>query len=82
MLYHTFSTQKEVNQEYNPRLIVDNTDELIQSYFTESGRVIKEYSNHSEVGYGPTRAETLDIFPAKYRPAQYTFFFTVVTGIR
>ena len=47
MLYHTFSTKEEIAQEYNPRLIVDNTDELIQSYLTESERVIKEYSNHS-----------------------------------
>ena len=75
MLYHTFSTQEEIDQEYNPRLIVDNTDELIQSYFTESERVIKEYSNHSGVGYGPTRAETLDIFPAKITSSPIHIFF-------
>jgi len=47
MLYHTFSTQEEIDQEYNPRFIVENTDELIQSYFTESQRVLREYSNRS-----------------------------------
>ena len=75
MLYHTFSTQEEIDQEYNPRLIVDNTDELIQSYFTESERVIKEYSNRSGVGYGPTRAETLEIFPAKTTSSPIHIFF-------
>ena len=30
MLYHTFSTQEEIDQEYNLRLIVDNRDELIE----------------------------------------------------
>jgi len=65
MLYHTFSTQEEIDQEYNPRFIVKNTDELIQSYFTESQRVLREYSNRSAVAYGPTPSETLDIFPAE-----------------
>ena len=76
MLYHTFSTQEEIDQEYNPRLIVDNTDELIQSYFTESERVIKDYSNYSGVGYGPTLAETLDIFPAKITSSPIHIFFS------
>ena len=65
MLYHTFSTQEEIDQEYNPRFIVENTDELIKSYFTESQRVLREYSNRSAVAYGPTLSETLDIFPAE-----------------
>jgi len=75
MLYHTFPTQEEIDQEYNPRLIVDNTDELIQSYNTESERVIKAYSNHSGIGYGPTRAETLDIFPTKITSSPIHIFF-------
>ena len=65
MLYHTFATQEEIDQEYNPCFIVKNTDELIESYFIESQRVLREYSNRSAVDYGPTPSETLDIFSAK-----------------
>ncbi len=75
MLYHTFSTQEEIDQEYNPRFIVENTDELIQCYFTESQRVLREYSNRSAVAYGPTLSETLDIFPAEKLCSPIHIFF-------
>ena len=75
MLYHTFSTQEEIDQEYNPRLIVGNTEELIQSYYTESQRVLREYSNWPAVAYGPTAAETLDIFPAAEPNSPVHIFF-------
>ena len=35
------------------------------SYFTESQRVLREYSNRSAVADGPTESETLDICPAE-----------------
>ena len=75
MLYHTFSTQEEIDHEYNPRLIVENTEELIQSYYTESQRVLREYSNCSAVAYGPTISETLDIFPAAEPSSPVHIFF-------
>lgn len=75
MLYHTFSTQEEIDQEYNPRFIVENTDEVIKSYFTESQRVLREYSNRSAVAYGPTLSETLDIFPAEKLCSPIHIFF-------
>ena len=75
MLYHTFSTQEEIDQEYNPRFILENTDELIKSYFTESQRVLREYSNRSAVAYGPTLSETLDIFPAEKLCSPIHIFF-------
>ena len=75
MLYHTFSTQEEIDQEYNPRFIVENTDELIKSYFTESQRVLREYSNRSAVAYGPTLSETLDIFLAEKLCSPIHIFF-------
>ena len=75
MLYHTFSTQQEIDQEYNPRLIVDNFELNIESYFTESKRVLKEYSHQSGVAYGPTKAEILDIFPANTATSPVHIFF-------
>ncbi len=82
MLYHTFSTQEEIDQEYNPCFIVENTDELIQSYFTESKIVFIEYSNRSALAYDPTPSETLDIFPAEKLSSPIHNFFMEVTGIR
>ena len=75
MLYKTFSTQQEIDQEYNPRLIVDNFELNVESYFTESKRVLKEYPHQSGVAYGPTKAEILDIFPADTATAPIHIFF-------
>ena len=75
MLYHTFSTQQEIDQEYNPRLIVDNFELNLESYLTESKRVIKEFNHHSGVAYGPTKAEILDIFPAGKANSPLHIFF-------
>ena len=75
MLYHTFSTQQEIDQEYNPRLIVDNFEVNVDSYFTESKRVLKEYPHQSGVAYGPTKAEILDIFLADTATSPVHIFF-------
>ena len=75
MLYHTFSTQEEIDQEYNPRFSLENTDELIHSYLTESVRVSREYANFSGVSYGPTAEETLDIFSAENPSSPIHIFF-------
>ena len=82
MLYHIFSTQEEIDQEFNPCFIVKNTEELIQSYFTECKRVLREYSNRSAVAYGPTPSETLDIISAEKLCSPIHIFFMEVTGIR
>jgi len=42
MLYRSFLNQQEIDQEYNPHFILENTDELIQSFITESERVSGE----------------------------------------
>ena len=52
MLYHSFFSQHEIYQEYNPRLIIENTDELIQSYLTEIERVSGEFRNIPRISYG------------------------------
>ncbi len=75
MLYRTFSTQQEIDQEYNPRLTVENFELNVKSYLTESKRVMKEYSHQSGVAYGPTKAEILDIFPANRATAPVHIFF-------
>ena len=82
MLYHTFSTQEEIDQEYNPCFILENTDELIQSHLIESQRILREYSNRSAVAYGQTPLESLDIFPVEKLCSPIHIFFMDVTGIR
>lgn len=75
MLYHTFSTQEEIDQEYNPRFCVEETDELILSYLTESERVSSEYDNLCGVAYGSSPEETLDIFSADNPSSPIHIFF-------
>jgi len=75
MLYHTFSTQQEIDQEYNPRLIVDNFELNVKNYLMESKRVMKENPHLSGVAYGPTKAEILDIFPVNTSTAPVHIFF-------
>jgi len=75
MLYRTFTTQQEIDHEYNPRLIVDNFELNVESYYTESKRVLKEYPHQSGVAYGPTKVEILDIFPADTVTAPIHIFF-------
>ena len=75
MLYHSFSTQQEIDQQYNPRFSVENTDELIQSYLTESERVSGEYVNLTGVAYGSSAEETLDIYSAESPVSPIHIFF-------
>ena len=81
MLYHSFSTQQEIDQQYNPRFSVENTDELIQSYLIESNRVSGEYANLTGVAYGSSAEETLDIFSTETPDSPIHIFSTAVTGI-
>ena len=75
MLNRTFSTRHEIDQEYNPRLIVDNFELNVKSYLTESTRVMKEFPHHAGVAYGPTKEEILDIFPANSAATPVHIFF-------
>ena len=75
MLYHSFFTQEEIDQEYNPRFIVENSDELIQSYLTESERVSGEYPNIPRISYGSSAEETLDIFSSEIPASPIHIFF-------
>ena len=75
MLYRNFTTQEEIDQEYNPRFRLENTDELIQSYLTESARVSRKYVNLPRVRYGSTTNETLDIFSVEDPSSPIHIFF-------
>ena len=42
MLYRNFSNQDEIDREYNPRLRVEQTDQYLTKYLSESERVRSE----------------------------------------
>ena len=63
-LYRDFTTQDQLDEEYNPRFRVPETGELLQGYLNESERVRTTLNNESSVAYGPTLSEVVDIFPA------------------
>ena len=54
---------------------MDNFEVNVDSYFTESKRVLKEYPHQSGVAYGPTKAEIIDIFPTNTATAPVHIFF-------
>jgi arylformamidase len=66
MLYRSFATQEEIDREYSPRLTLGEAaaDAYFASYKEESRRVRATLAARLDVPYGPSPAETLDIFPA------------------
>jgi arylformamidase len=66
MLYRSLRSQQEIDREYNPRLTLgeDAANAYLASYKEESRRVRETLAARLDVPYGPSPAETLDIFPA------------------
>ena len=63
-LYHSFDTQAQIDAEYNPSLLLA-PGESPMAHFTAQAEAARATIPCSlNVPYGPTRAETLDIFPA------------------
>ena len=64
MLYREFSTQEELDAQYNLRNTVPDYP-AYSRFYEESSRQARERLECSlDVAYGPTLAERLDIFPA------------------
>jgi arylformamidase len=63
-LYRDFTTQDEIDRQYNPSLgVADPAAEM--RHYVETSRLARErLPKVLGVPYGPTLAETLDIFPA------------------
>jgi len=64
MLYREFKTQEEIDNEYNPRVIVADVPGLFVQMAVEAARVRDRLNPHQRVAYGPTLAEYVDVFPA------------------
>ncbi len=64
MLYREFATQDAIDAEYNIELQVDDARTWFDFFVGESARARAEMDCLLDIAFGPTRAETLDIFPA------------------
>jgi arylformamidase len=73
-LYRNFSTQDEIDKEYNPSTSVSNADHYIQWYVDESAAVRRELACELDLQFGPTLDETVDIFPARVASAPLLVF--------
>src|SRR5262245_55004400 len=77
MLYRNFSTQEQLDAEYNPVATIgaENIGPIVSRHFAESARVRATLSCRENVPYGPTNAEFVDIYPAKRQGAPIHVFF-------
>ena len=63
-LYRDFETQAQIDAQYNPSVALAPTDQPMQHFAAQASRVRSTMRCTLDVPYGPTREETLDIFPA------------------
>ncbi|MDZ5459869.1 alpha/beta hydrolase [Azohydromonas lata] len=73
-LYRNFATQAEIDGQYNPSLGVDDPAAEMRHYVETSRQAREKLPNVLNVPYGPTLAETLDIFPAAQADAPVFVF--------
>jgi len=64
-LYRNFTSQEEIDLEYNIALNVADRERWIEWYARESAKVRDELDCMLDVRFGPTVDETIDIFPAR-----------------
>lgn len=64
MLYRNFATQEELDEQYNLYNTVPDVQLYADFYQNESDRVRAEIRHETNVPYGPTLDEYIDIYPA------------------
>jgi len=63
-LYQSFETQAQIDAQYNPSLHLADPAEPLRHYQASAAQARATLPAVLDVPYGPTLAETLDIFPA------------------
>ena len=74
MLYRGFATQAEIDAQYDVEQSVPDFSVYARHYTDESRLARHRLRSELDVPYGPTRAETLDIFPAEAKGAPVFVF--------
>ena len=64
-LYRGFSTQEEIDRQYNFALTVPDVKDWADFYVEHSAAARSDLDCSLDVRYGPTTEETVDIFPAR-----------------
>jgi arylformamidase len=73
-LYRAFESQAEIDAQYNPSLALAPDASPMAHYTAQAEAARSTIPCHLNVAYGPTRAETLDIFPAAQAHAPVFIF--------
>lgn len=73
-LYRQFTTQEEIDREYNIDLAVGDMKPYVEWFIGGSARARAELPCTLDVRFGPTLDETLDIFPARTPNAPVLLF--------
>ncbi|MDD5029615.1 MAG: alpha/beta hydrolase [Rhodoferax sp.] len=73
-LYRNFETQAQIDAQYNPAIKLADPTEPARHYAEQSARARAQLACTLDLPYGPTLAETLDIFPAD-KPHAPVFVF-------
>jgi len=63
-LYRNFTSQEEIDKQYNLELTVNDIKKWGEWYQTESEKARQEFNCILDIHYGPGQDETLDIFPS------------------
>lgn len=74
-LYAGFTSQDEIDAQYDVLGVEDDADQLLADHFALSAETRSTFKAHLDVSYGPTRAEYLDIYPADRPDAPVLIFF-------
>ena len=64
-IYRNFETQAQIDAQYNPSLALAPSDQPMVHFANQAQRARSSIRCALNVSYGPTLAETLDIFPAE-----------------
>ena len=64
MLYRSFTTQEEIDSEYNPLLSALDAPSIMGEWAIQSARVRGDLDGKLGLRYGPTKDEYIDLFPA------------------
>lgn len=73
-LYRNFTSQEDIDLEYNLALTVHDLEQWIEWYTKESVTARRKLDCVLDVRFGPTVDETVDIFPAKKQDAPLLVF--------
>jgi len=64
-IYRNFDTQAQIDAQYNPSLALAPNDQPMEHFANQAQHARSSLRCTLNVPYGPTLAETLDIFPAE-----------------